>query len=415
MFSGRDLVVDFDILYCPGFRVSAFKILAAILSSELLRQIARLFLVMSLAFSQLAAAGRVVRISQPAVGKNKKLVIAVDFSTEVRGIPDAHECYLQDGGSERVFCEALDAIDHRVRFVFRITPANFALFERLVTDSDGYALWNNEPIVLLRDTLQPGALGSATTGRIPTIDAHAWADYILGDYGSHYLFPQLFEAGTTISIHDSTSSIYHLEVAQSDRLFSSATWSFFWGIQGRWSSSKSDRMNFVRLVPLTLLRSDPLLPVAFSAGVETGPSGFGAAGRGFISGTTQFRLPFNPFDLTFGAPRWRLNPIVNVTLQAHRAWSNKALPDSLGRGFEISSTVRYDVPVGRRYYLQTSTTFLYPSGLGNVRYRLMCSMGYIVDGTMRLLLSYREGYQPVTYLYDSQLLVGVAFDALNAD
>ncbi len=380
-----------------------------------MRNAGRLICLTLLCASQVISAARIVRVGQPAVGRNKKLVIAVDFSANVRAVPEARDCYLEDGRSERVYCEELATIDRRIRFVFRITPGNFAFFEHLVADSEGYTLSNNEPIVLLRDTLHPGALGEATSGRIPTIDAHAWAEYILGDYASHYLFPQVFEAGTTIAIHDSASSIYHLELAQSDRLLSSGAWSLFSGIQARWSSSKSDRMNVVRLYPLTLLRSDPLLPLACAAGVETGPSGFGALGRGFISCTAQYRLPFNPFDLTFGAPRWRLNPIINLSLQAYRAWSNIALPDSLSRGLEVASAIRYDLPVGQRYYLQTATTIFYPSGLHRIRYRLACSIGYIVDGSMRLLLSYREGYQPVSYLYDNQLLVGMAFDALNSE
>ncbi len=368
-----------------------------------------------LASCQIASGGNIAKVGPPAVGKNRMLVIPVDFSSAVRSAPDARDCFLEGTGSERVYCEELAVIDRRIRFVFRVTPADFPVFDRLVTDPGSYALSSNGPIILAHDTLAPGALGEATAGRIPAIDPQAWSEYVLGDYASHYLFPQTFEVGTSIALHDSAVSVYHLEIAQSDRLFSAGSWSVFWGIQARWSSSKTDRMNYIRFYPVTALRPEPLFPVALSAGVETGPQGFSTAGRAFVSGTMEVRLPFNIIDMTFGAPRWRLNPLITLSLQAYRAWSGTALPDSLARGIEASSAIRYDIPVGKRYYLQTSTTFFYATGVRTIRYRLSTSIGYVVDGAMRVLLSYREGYQPVTYLYDSQLLAGIAFDPLNSE
>ena len=76
-------------------------------------------------------------IAQTAVGRTKRVVIAVDFDSVLTQVPDASKLSLVAPGPQTVYCTECAAVGSRLRFVFQVTSANFQVFGSLVGDSAG--------------------------------------------------------------------------------------------------------------------------------------------------------------------------------------------------------------------------------------------------------------------------------------
>ena len=304
---------------------------------------------------------------------------------------------------------------------FEVNSSSFVILEGLVSNTDtaatGYYITNTQPI-LMADSTQMGAGGLKTymLNRIPTISSTTWESYILDDYSAHYLFPQLFHIGTEVNPQDSADRSFYLEVQESKSwapLLGSL--SLNWGIEGRVSTSKTDSLQYAKIYPLVAQLNGISSRGALMAGVESGYEGFGKKGRVALKGVYQFRLPYNPVDLTLGFSRWRINPVLNLSVQGNAYWSDTALPDSLKSGADATLSLRYDIPVGKSYYLQTFAQGNYSTLTKELQYLYNFSFGYIIDGSIQVLASYQQGYQNVTYTFDKQLLIGIAISALNSN
>jgi hypothetical protein len=345
----------------------------------------------------------------------RKASIVLEFDDKLTRIPTEGKVALANGSGEKVYCSGIQAKSGIpfVTFIFDINSADFSMFEKLVSDSTGYFLLNDEPIEFSGGNIPAGALQELTRNRIGTILEDDWKRYILNEYASEFLYPHHFKVGTRLGIQDSTRTVYFLELVQSGNWVDNTSISVFWGVKGRWSTDTEDRLNNVQFYPVTLLMSKASWRVALSTGVETGYQGFGKLGRGTLKGEFQFRLPFNPIDLTLSCPRWRINPVVTFSLQGNLGWANERLPNSVRNGLDASVQVRYDIPVANSYYLQTYTKWNYSTVTKEVQYQYEFSLGYIIEGSVRVMAAYKQGFQDVSYQFDKQLLLGFAFDVLN--
>lgn len=357
--------------------------------------------------------GQVVGIGPTAVGRTKEVMIPVEFAETLRIKPDSSKYALLTGSGEKVYCSKVVAVNKRMRFFFQLNSANFVIFERLISDSTGYAIINFESVASDGDTIHSGDLVDETQGKIRRISESAWKKYILDEYASQYLFPHSLNVGTQLGAGDSTKTVYFLELVQSGSWISSEKISVFWGIKGRWSTDNQDVMNYTKFYPATILFNGSSSRFSLMAGVETGYLGFRKQGRGAVKGEFQFRLPFNPIDFTLGTPRWRINPVMVLSGQWNTGWSDVKVPDSLKSSFDVRAAIRYDIPVGKNYYLQTSVIGNYSTVTEKLDYSYEISLGYIANGEVRIMALYKQGYQEVTYQYDRKLLLGFAFDILN--
>lgn len=357
-----------------------------------------------------------INVFPTTVGRTKQAVISIDFDLEFASKdwkPEYLKYSLIPPGGDRVFCSEVVAVGKRMRFIFQINPANFVVFEKLVSDSTGYYLQNDEPIELSGETIAPGGLHDLTVIKINRIDEEAWKKYVVDEYSSEYLFSHLFKVGTPLGTGDSSKTTYFVELVQSGLWDHIGDWSMFWGIKGRWSTNQSDKLNYVQLFPLTIFHNSPVLNLAGSMGVETGYLGFSTEGRSFLKGEVEYRIPYNPIDLTLGKPRLRLKPVLDLSIQGSMGWGNVALPDSVKNGMDVNCSVRYDIPLGSVYYLQSNAEGFYSTITRDVQYRYDFSLGYIVDGSIRIAAEYKQGYQNVTYQFDKQILLGFVVDVLN--
>lgn len=357
--------------------------------------------------------GQVVGAGPTAVGRTKEVMIPVEFAETLKINPDKSKYALLTSSGEKVYCSKVVAVSKRMRFFFQVNSSTFVVFERLISDSSGYSITNLEPITTDGDTIQPGELVDGTQGKIRRISESNWKKYILDEYASQYLFPHSLNVGTQLGVADSTKTVYFLELIQSGSWISSPNISVFWGIKGRWSTDNQDVMNYTKFYPATILFNGTSSRFSLMAGVETGYLGFRKQGRGAVKGEFQFRLPFNPIDFTLGNPRWRINPVMVLSGQWNTGWSDVKVPDSLKSGFDVNAAIRYDIPVGKNYYLQTSVIGNYSTVTEKLDYSYEVSLGYIANGEVRIMALYKQGYQEVTYEYDRKLLLGFAFDILN--
>ncbi|HEY4613188.1 MAG TPA: hypothetical protein VII11_09415 [Bacteroidota bacterium] len=351
----------------------------------------------------------------PFVNSKSNLTLVLEFDGYPQEKIKPSTVYLQNGAGEKLYCASTyDTTTSRfVRFVFDVNAASFAFFESLISDSAGYFLYNEESIRFSNGAIESGALESLTKNMIHTISQEKWDEYILNEYSAQYLFPHSFEAGTQLGTEDSTKTVYYIGLVQSGSWYNSGSLSAFWGLKGRWSTDAEDKLNYLTFYPVTLLFDNVNWRVAVGTGVETGYQGFGKFGRAALRGDFQYRLPFNLVDLTLGNPRWRINPVVNLSVQGSYGWGNVTLPDSLRKSFDATLGLRYDIPVAKQYYLQTSARLNYSTVTSDLLYQYGISLGYIAGGEVRIAFRYEQGYQDVSYQYDKKLLLGFAFDVLN--
>jgi len=328
---------------------------------------------------------------------------------------DSSKFALVNNAGEKTYCSHIQATDHRINLIFPINPDNMVIFERLISDSSGYFIDNKQEIDFSTDTVGVGELASITKDHIRKIPEEKWKTYVLNEYSSQYLFPQEFKVGINLGTEDTTRTTYFLELIQSSNWVntSSTGLSIFWALKGRWSTQKNDKFDYTQFYPLTMMFIQTSSRIALTTGIETGSEGFGREGRGMLKGEVQFRLPFNPVDLTLGNRRWRINPVVNFSIQGNLGWADFDLPDSVKKSADMTCKVRYDIPVGKNYYLQTNGEADYSTITKQVQYQYNLSLGYIADGTIRIMAEYKQGYQQVTYQFDKQLLLGFAVDVLN--
>ncbi len=375
-----------------------------------------ILLCMSLLTSLIADSALCADVAPTSVGTTKELVVKVDFHAKITSTPDPSKYWLGAPGGEKVYCTSSTVIGKsktRIGFVFQITPANEAVFEKLVWDSSGYYLSNDEPIVTESSEVAQGELKNLTRDGIGRISQNDWNQYVMDAYAANYLFPPELNIGRNLSFEDSNKTIYNIEFAHSDAYLYSSDWHVFWGMKGRWSTDGNDRLNFAQLYPLILLHASPTLKFDAMAGVETGYLGFSKQGRALTKGELRYRLPYNPLDFTFGTPRVRIKPVLDLSFQGNWAWSDESLPDSLKRSADISADIRYDIPVGARYYLRSSVGADYTTTSKQLLYQYDLSLGYIVDGTIHIAAEYRQGYQAVSYQFDKQLLIGIGLELFD--
>jgi hypothetical protein len=359
--------------------------------------------------------GQQVKSIRTLVGSSREIGIEIQFDSHPREKLNSRRVSLQNGDGERVYCSSSydTTTTSYVRYLFEINSANFTVFERLVSDSSGYFLENEDPILLNTGVIERTDLKPLTKDRIPRIKETNWNEYVLNEYSSQFLFPHQFKVGTRLGLEDSSKTVYFIDMVQSGDWANTKSAALFWGLKGRWSTDRNDKLNYVQFYPLTILFPQTSWRVAASTGVETGYQGFGKLGRGTLKGEVQFRLPFNPVDLTLGMPRWRINPVVNLAVQGNVAWANVKPPDSLKNSLDASVEVRYDMPVARSYYLQTKAKGYYSTVTKQFQYQYEFSLGYIAEGNVRIMAYYKQGFQEVSYQFDRQLLLGFAFDMLN--
>jgi hypothetical protein len=357
----------------------------------------------------------IISIEPTYVGNSRQAVIVLEFNSAITKIPDKNKFSLVNNIEERVYCSEIQTkVGIKfISFIFQINSSNFLIFEKLTSDSSGYYILNEEAIEFLDGKLEAGRLMDLTSGKIQTISKDDWNRYILNEYSSHFLFPNHFQIGTQLGLQDTTETGYFLEMIQSGNWITGGQPSVFWGIKGRWSTISNDKLDYIQVYPVTVLFSQTSWRLALSAGVETGYQGFSRLGGGTLKSEIQFRLPFNPVDMTLGNPRWRINPVVNLAVQGNIGWANLKLPDSLKNSFDVSAEIKYDIPVAKTFYLQTKARGNYSSVTEELQYQYELSLGYIANGEVRIMLLYKQGYQEVSYVFDKQLLLGFAFDILN--
>ncbi len=364
-------------------------------------------------YSDGLVAHEITTIAPTAVGRTKRVVIAIDFDSVLTQVPDATKLSLVAPGPQQVYCTDRVAIGSRLRLIFQVTSADFQEFESLVADSSGFYLMNEEPIVFGGDTLGAGELEEMTKGRLRTIASDDWRKYILDEYSAQYFFPHTFSVGSQLGLSDSTRTAYFVSLVQSGNWYSGEGYSVYWAVKGRWSTDSQDRLNFAQFYPFTLQYNGVTTRAAVMTGVEAGYTGFGRLGRATLVGQYQFHLPFNPVDLTLGHPRWRLNPVLTLAAQGGLGWGSVRLPDSVKRSIDGSLEFRYDIPIAAAYYLQTRVKGFYSTVTRQAQYAYEVSLGYVTNGDLRIMALYQQGYQGVTYQYDRKLLLAFAFDMLN--
>lgn len=362
-----------------------------------------------------------VSVLQSSLQKqDKEVIITLQFPAALSGQYSPADFVLSVGQEQLVSSQVTIAPNPaKVALTFAVNSASFVILEGLVSDNAttavGYAIKATTAIQMQNSQIAAGIL-PGTQDAIPSVSSSDWNKYILGEYASHYLFPQLFHIGTQINPNDSADMSYYVELQESKPWASLiGDLSLYWGIEGRISTSKTDSLAYAKIYPIVAQLNGLSSRGALMAGVETGYEGFGKQGRATLKGVYQFRLPYNPINLTMGFPRWRINPVVDLAVQGSAYWSNVALPDSLKNSFDATLSLRYDIPVGKNYYLQTSAQGNYSTLTKELQYMYDFSFGYIVDGSIQVLATYRQGYQDVSYSFDKQLLLGIAINALNSD
>lgn len=330
---------------------------------------------------------------------------------------DSSKFALVTGSGTKVYATRVTgntAVSPLLKITFTVTPADFEVFEGLVSSASGAYLINEADIPLTTGTYPKGTLQNDTEGKLAAISQDDWNQYILNNYSSRYLFPQELKVGTDLGGNDSNQTSYYLDLQQSRSwLPSSSSLGFFWGLEGRWSTLSNDPLNFVRFYPAVLQYDLVWSRLSFLGGAEIGSGGFAKNGRGTGMLNFQFRFPWNLVDLTFGQPRAQIHPLINISAQYSKAWSDHQLPDSLQQGLDVNGGITYNVPVLKSYLLQTNAGVNYSYQTKRWNYLYDISLGYVSDGNIRVLVSYKQGYEKVTQVFDKQLLLGFAFDALN--
>jgi hypothetical protein len=303
---------------------------------------------------------------------------------------------------------------------FDIGSGNFAAFEGIVASDSGALLSgaylvNDIPLAFSSGTTYAnGQLETDTQGKLTSISKANWDKYIVNGYSQNYLFPQELKVGTNLGQQDSGSTTYYLQLQQSRPwVTTSSSLAFFWGVQGRWSTLPNDPFNFAKFYPVVLQYDLLFSRLSLLGGVEIGAGGFGKNGRGTGMLNYEFRFPWNLVDMTFGAPRARIHPLIDISAQFSKSWSDTTLPDTLQQGLDVNGTIRYNIPVLKNYLLQANAGANWSYQTKKVQYLYNISLGYVSDGNVRIMLEYKQGYENVTHVFDKQLLLGFAFDALN--
>src|SRR6266849_10597171 len=97
-----------------------------------------------------------------------KIILLAD-TTIVTETLDSSKFALVNNSGEKVYCKKIQVTANRINLIFPINSANFVIFERLVSDSTGYSLENNEEIKLTNGSIGVGELVSATKDNIRRI------------------------------------------------------------------------------------------------------------------------------------------------------------------------------------------------------------------------------------------------------
>ncbi|HUL45155.1 MAG TPA: hypothetical protein VLY03_12455 [Bacteroidota bacterium] len=374
-------------------------------------------LCLAVVFASYAAASlKIVSSSVGNVGGHKQLTILATSNAPVMSPLDSSKFWLGDAQGEKVICSEVfvNPTGTILLFNFYITPGNVAIIEKLVSDSSGYFLSNDVPILFNNgSSIGTDTLRSITTGGISKIDEEAWNKFVLDAYAGYYLYPPTFNIGTTLGVQDSMNTGYYIELTHSQAYIHAGDWQGIWGLKGRWSTDHADKLNFAQFYPLVLLHNDPILKLNAALGVETGYLGFSSEARGTLVAQAEYRLPFNLIDFTFGIPRGRLNPIINASIQWNYGWARTDLPDSLKRSVDAIVGLRYDIPIAKDYYLQSSASGDYTTINHQVTYQYDLSLGYLINGEIHVAAEYKQGNQLVTYQFDRQLLLGFGLELMN--
>lgn len=327
---------------------------------------------------------------------------------------DFDKIYIDNGNGEKIYSSQVMYVKKQMRIYFHISSNNFVVFEKLVSDSVGYFLNNTEDIQVGDSLINVGELQNITRNNIGKIKKDSWNEYVLNAYSANYLFPSTFDFGTELGLNDSAKTAYYLHIVHSGGWGKNIP--MFWGVKARWSTSDSDKANFMQIYPLTiLLIKSPLSKISLGTGIESGYLGVAKEGRATIKTDAQFRLPFNPVDLTLGFPRVRVNPIITISAQYDNNWSDTNTSASYSQGYDVNAGLHYGIPISDKYYLQADSKLNFASQTQKVHYQYSLTFGYIANGTVRVAASYQQGYQEVSYVFDRKLLLGFAFDVLNKE
>jgi hypothetical protein len=331
---------------------------------------------------------------------------------------DSSQYSLNNGNGEKVICNRVYCAKKKIDFFFKINQSNFYIFEKMISNTDGYFIDNKECIKLRDTVLQPSELRIMTLNKIGKISKDSWKKYVYKEYSTEYFFPQEFDIGIDPNLlgskaADSAQTIYYIHLVQSGSYVPLAP--IFWGVKARWSTGKEDKANFIQLYPITFLIPSEMCKLALFTGVETGYYGFEKQGRAILKADARYRLPFNPLNLTLGFPRVRIFPMMSLSVKGNIGWANASLPDSLKNGYDLTGGIQYGVPLSKSYYIQFDGNANFASATKRLQYHYDMSFGYIANGTLRIAAAFEQGYQEVSYQFDRKLLINFAFDILNTE
>lgn len=362
-----------------------------------------------------------MEVGETYVNEEKRVIIYLTVDTLAPNEVIKSSCFMLRHGTNHVISDTVEIFKNRRKLAihFLCTPASFEIFSEMVGSTsaiiNGYSLVNRFPIVLKDTVIDVGVSEKITKNTLHSIRESAWREYILNEYASHSLFPSRFNVGTQSTQENTNGTQYFIELSQSGMWANADQNQFFWGLQGRWSTRENDKLNFVQFYPAIIQWEISSWKIASMVGIETGKEGFLTAGRGTVKGEVYTRLGgwANIIDMSFGAPRLRLNPTIFASLQGYMNWSSISISDSARFGGDVIAGIRYDIPVGSNYLLQVNAKTLYSSLTKTLQYQYDISLGYILDGTLRIAATYKQGFQEVTYQFDRQLMFGVAIDILS--
>jgi hypothetical protein len=304
---------------------------------------------------------------------------------------------------------------------FPINSETDGFLEGMVSDRtpipmSNYVLTNNAGIDLSGPTsLQPRDLESISAKRIPDIAKTTWDDFVLDYYALDYMFPHKLVISTQVPVKNSSQELV-VEIDQSGPYAPQS--SFYWGVQSHWGSSASDSFNFIKAYPFVAQFATERIHLAAFTSAETGPAGFVRYGKATAGAMFNLIIPFVPLGfLRFGHDRLARYPQLSLTGTEGIAWSDTSITDKKQKyPFDFSAGLNYDFPILDRYYFESAWNLVGSSSLGLSlkNYSYQVALGYVEKGSFKVLLSYKQGLGEVSYQYDKQLLLGVAFDLLKA-
>ena len=188
--------------------------------------------------------------------------------------------------------------------------------------------------------------------------------------------------------------------------------------EGEWSTVSQDSTNHLRLDPINvrLTRPNSHSVLEFRSGVDCGRLGFTRQGR-FTAGLDWKSLAPNLLDLTAGAPRFRLKPLVAATVEAFGEWSNHEIPTDDRNWGQAKLVVNYDIPVLARQLLRVEARTFCPfrrnAAWDDVGYQYSIHfMTEVAGGKFKPVISFSNGADDINQIDVTRVLIGLWFNGV---